>query len=126
MALLEATFLKQRSAQKKTTKPSEVTGNRQKVEPTVGDEHFDPTTAVDDEDEDAAIAGPSRASPSLRSMLERVLETQSSHYTMMETFMTTQAACGQLLDSLIIDVAALRVEFIEYRSSFLPHPPSDD
>ena len=40
--------------------------------------------------------------------------------------MTTRAAHGQLLDSLIIDVAALRIEFNEHRSSFLPHPPSDD
>ena len=113
MAIFGATFLKQRSAQKKTAIPSERIENRQKVEPTIRDEHFDPT-------------GPSGASPSLRSMLERVLETQSSHYTMMETFMTTQVAHGQLLDSLIIDVAAFRVEFIEYRSSFLPHPSSDD
>ena len=96
------------------------------MEPTVGDEHFDLATAIDDEDEDAAAGGPSGASPSLRPMLERVLETQSSHYTMMETFMTTRAAHGQLLDSLIIDVAALRIEFNEHRSSFLPHPPSDD
>ena len=77
------------------------------MEPTVGDEHFDLATAIDDEDEDAAAGGPSGASPSLRPMLERVLETQSSHYTMMETFMMTQAAHGQLLDSLIIDVVAL-------------------
>ena len=96
------------------------------MEPIVGDEHFDLAVVVDDEDEDATAASPSGASPSQRSMLERVLETQSSHYTIMGTFMMTQAAHGQLLDSLIIDVVALRVEFIEYRSSFLPHPPSHD
>ena len=39
--------------------------------------------------------------------------------------MTTQVAHGQLLDDLISNVAALRVEFTEYRSSFLPPPPLD-
>ena len=39
--------------------------------------------------------------------------------------MTTQAAHGQLLDGLITEVAALRVDFSEYRSAFPPLPPSD-
>jgi len=48
----------------------------------------DPTVVADGDgdDEDALVAGTSRASPSLCSMLERVLETQLSHHTMMETF----------------------------------------
>ena len=40
--------------------------------------------------------------------------------------MMTQAAHEQLLDSLIPDVAALRVDFSKYRSSFLPPCPLDD
>ena len=64
------------------------------MEPTVGDEHFNLVVAIDDEGVYAAVTGPSGASPSLHSLLKRVLETQSSHYTMMETFMTTQAAHG--------------------------------
>ena len=40
--------------------------------------------------------------------------------------MMTQAAHEQLLDSLIPDVAALRVDFGKYRSSFLPPCPLDD
>ena len=45
---------------------------------------------------------------------------------MMESFMTTQAAHGQLLDELLIDVASLRVDFAEYRSVFPPPPPFED
>ena len=45
---------------------------------------------------------------------------------MMEFFMTTQAAHGQLLDELLIDVASLRVDFAEYRSVFPPPPPFED
>ena len=44
---------------------------------------------------------------------------------MMETFMTTQVAHGQLLDELISNVAALRADFSEYRSVFPPPPPYD-
>lgn len=39
--------------------------------------------------------------------------------------MTTQAAHGQLLDDLITDVAALKANFTEYKSSFLSPPPLD-
>ena len=44
----------------------------------------------------------------------------------MEIFMTTQATHGQLFESLIIDVATLRVEFNKYRGSFPPPSPLDD
>ena len=44
---------------------------------------------------------------------------------MMETFMTTQATHGQLIDELIIEVALLRADFAEYRSAFPPPPPSN-
>ena len=90
------------------------------------DPSVDPTVVADVRDEDIPAVGTSGAAPSLRSMLERVLETQSSHYTMIETFMTTQAAHGQILDSLITNVATLRIEFNEYRSSFSPPSPLDD
>ena len=105
------------------------------MEPSHEDMHIDPTAVVtddDDEDDDgedvdiAAGGGPSRASPSFFSMLERVLETQSSQHIMMEIFMTTQAAYEQLLDSFISDVAALRADFSKCRSSFPPPTPSDD
>ena len=39
--------------------------------------------------------------------------------------MTTQAAHGQLLDELITEVAALRMDFFVYRSAFPPLPSSD-
>ena len=44
----------------------------------------------------------------------------------MESFMTTQAAHGQLLDELLIEVVALRADFVDYRSAFPRPPPSDD
>ena len=85
MAPLGATFLKQRNAQKKTIEPSEGTAKGQRVEPSHEDLSIDPIAVVDDvgdddDDDDVTVAvvvaaGPSRASPSLCSMLERVLET---------------------------------------------------
>ena len=45
--------------------------------------------------------------------------------SMMETFMTTQAAHGQLLDELLTEVAALTIDFDEYRSAFPPLLPLD-
>ena len=45
---------------------------------------------------------------------------------MMESFMTTQAAHGQLLDELLTEVVALRADFVDYRSAFPRPPPSDD
>ena len=46
-----------------------------------------------------------------------------STWAMMETFMTTQATHGQLIDELIIEVAVLRADFAKYRSAFPPPPP---
>ena len=100
------------------------------MEPSHEDMHIDPTADVADEEEEdvdvATVASPSGASPSFRSMLERVLETQSSQHIIMETFMMTQAAYRQLLDFLISDLAALRVDFSKYTSSFPPPPPLKD
>ena len=45
---------------------------------------------------------------------------------MMESFITTQAAYGQLLDELLTEVVALRADFVDYRSAFPRPPPSDD
>nr|POE98868.1 hypothetical protein CFP56_56304 [Quercus suber] len=45
---------------------------------------------------------------------------------MMESFMTTQDAYGQLLDDLLTEVASLRVYFAENRSAFPPPPPFED
>jgi len=45
---------------------------------------------------------------------------------MMESFMTTQAAHGQLLDGLLTKVASLRANFMEYSSAFPPPPPFED
>ena len=51
------------------------------MDPSQGDVQIDPfvdtTVEAKDGDEDTPTAGTSRAAPSLRSMLERVLETQS-------------------------------------------------
>ena len=45
---------------------------------------------------------------------------------MMESFITTQAAHGQLLDELLMEVTFLRADFAKYRSVFPPPPPSDN
>ena len=45
---------------------------------------------------------------------------------MMQSIMTTQAAQGQLLNELLTEVASLRADFSDYRSSFPPPPPFED
>ena len=45
---------------------------------------------------------------------------------MMESFMTTQVAHGQLLDELLTEVASLRADFAEYKSVFPPPAPFED
>jgi len=80
--------------------------------PAVDEVFMDSTTAVDPagdaEDVDPTIAPPL----SLR--------------VMMQSFMTTRAANGQLLDELLTEVAFLRAYFAEYRSAFPPPPPFED
>ncbi|XP_030942302.1 uncharacterized protein LOC115967357 [Quercus lobata] len=89
---------------------------------TAGDVHaeeslVDPTTAVADDGDDGVHADSVAAEPTVPPPL--------SLRAMMETFMTTQAAHGQLLDGLIAGVATLRVDFSENMSAFPPPPPSD-
>ena len=43
----------------------------------------------------------------------------------METFMTTQATYGQLINELLTEVTALRVDFAKNKSAFPPPPPFD-
>nr|POE92661.1 hypothetical protein CFP56_35204 [Quercus suber] len=57
--------------------------------------------------------------------IEPTIPPPLSPHVMMETFMTTQAAHGQLLDGLIAEVATLREKFSKYRSTFPPPPPFD-
>jgi len=49
-----------------------------------------------------------------------------SLHAMMQSFMTTQVAHDQLLDELLMEVAFLRVDFVEYRSAFPPPPSFED
>ena len=44
----------------------------------------------------------------------------------MQSFMTTQVAYGQLLDELLTEVSFFRVDFVEYRSDFPSPPPFED
>ena len=77
--------------------------------PATEEVHVDPIATVDpsgDDDTDDLIVTP-----------------LLSLHAIMESFMTTQAAHGQLIDDLFTEVAALRTNFAEYRSSF---PPLDD
>nr|POF05039.1 hypothetical protein CFP56_23574 [Quercus suber] len=77
----------------------------------------DPTTAIVDDGDDEVHVDSADAEPTIPPPL--------SLRAMMETFMTTQVAHGQLLDGLIVEVAALRAEFLEYRGAFPPPPPSN-
>ena len=71
--------------------------------------HRDPTaTVVKDGDDEVHIGPPT---PSLRAM--------------METIMTTQAAHGQLLDGLLVEVAALQADLAGYRHPIPPSPLSN-
>ena len=79
-------------------------------QPTTKEVHVDPTAAMDPTSDDD-VANPIVAPP-------------LSLYA-MESFMTTQTAHRQLLNELLTDVTSLRANFVEYRSAFLPPPPSD-
>ena len=70
--------------------------------------HIDPTTAMD--------PNTTNAKPTVPPL---------SLHAMMETLMMTQEAHGQLLDNLLTEVASLRDDFSEYRSSFPPLTPPD-
>ena len=122
IALIGTTFLKQRSAQKKNVGPSVGSSKRPRVQSTARDVHaeespIDPTTTVANDGDDGIHADSTTTEPTVPLPL--------SLRAIMETFMTTQAAHGQLLDGLITEVAALRVDFSEYRSAFPPSPPFD-
>jgi len=118
-----ATFLRQQQAQMKSVKPSTGTLKRSRGEasttasafgtmPTAEETFVDLTTAVDPSSS-ADDANPTVALPlSLRAM--------------MESFMTNQAAHGQLLDELLTEFASLRTDFAEHKSVFSLPPPSDD
>ena len=121
-ALIGATFLKQQSAQKRNVGPSVGSSKRPRVQSTAGDVHaeespVDPTAAVADNGDDGVHVDNADAEPTVPHPL--------SLRAMMEKFMTTQAAHGQLLDGLIAEVATLRTDFLEYWTTFPPPPPSD-
>ena len=83
------------------------------METTIGDMPaeeipFDPIVAVVDDGVDEVDVETSDVDPTVPPPL--------SLCAMMETFLTTQAAHGQLLDELITEVAALRADFTENRS----------
>ena len=66
--------------------------------------HFDPTTAVAEDDVDEVYVNTRDVEPTVPPSL--------SLCAMMEMFIITQATHGQLLDELISEVAILRVDFL--------------
>ena len=80
--------------------------------PTAEETFVDPTVAVD------PISGANEVDPTVAPPF--------SLHAMMQSFMTTQATHGQLLDELLTKVASLRVDFMEYRGAFPPPPPFED
>ena len=79
--------------------------------PTAKEVHVDHTATMDHFIDDDVV------DPIVTSLL--------SLYAMMKSFMTTQAAHGELIDELLIEVATLRADFAKYRSAFPPPPPSN-
>ena len=79
--------------------------------------HGDPIVAVAKNDDDevdvdtVATAHTCPPPPSLRAMIK--------------TIMMTQAAYGQLIDGLLVEVAAARVNLANYRRPVPPSLPSD-
>ena len=105
----------------KSVKPSTRTSKRPRGEvstaalasgdqPTTKEIPMNPTAVVD---------------PTANDTINSTITSPLSLHAMMKTFMTTQAAHGQLINELLIVVAALRVDFAKYRSVFPPLPPSD-
>ena len=89
------------------------------MDPPAEEIHFDPTFVVVDGVDEVNI-DTSDVKPTVP-----LVPSCLSLHAMMETFMTTQAARGQLLDELISNVVALRADFSECRSTFSPPPPYD-
>jgi len=97
----------------KTVDPSASSSKEPRVEtlvvnpsPPPGERHFDPTTAVanDGVDEvDLDADGAQTTNPSVPSRL--------SLRSMMEIFMTTQVTHRQLLNELLTEIFALRIDF---------------
>ena len=119
-ALIGATFLRQRQVQMKSVELSIRTSKRSRGEattatlafgnmPAAEEVHVDPTTTVDPSGDDDVVDP--IVTPPLRAM--------------MESFMNTQAALGQLIDELLTEFAALRADFAEYKSAFAPPSPSN-
>ena len=115
-------FLRQRQAQMKSAEPSTGTSKRPRGEastaalasgdiPTAKEVHVDPIATMDPFSDDDVV------DPTVTSPL--------SLYAMMKSFMTTQAAHGELIDELLTEVSTLRADFAKYRSAFPPPPPFD-
>ena len=113
-APIGATFLKQQNAQKRNVGPSVGSSKRPQYSPPLETIMLSRVLLI--------LQVPLLTLVTMGYMLTAQLQMETF---MMETFMTTQAAHGQLLDGLIAEVAALRAEFSEYSSAFPPLPPSD-
>ena len=112
-APIGATFLRQRQTQIKSVIPSTGTSKRSRGEASTTAPASGVITAAVD-----PFGGAEDVDPMVTPPL--------SLCGMMQSFMTTQAAHGQLFDELLMEVAFLRVDFVEYRSAFPPPPSSED
>ena len=87
---------------------------------------MDPIVVVNVKDKDTPAVGISGAAP-IPSLHARE-STRDSFVTLHHDgdLHDDSSNLWQILDSLITDVATLRIEFNEYRSSFSPPSPLDD
>ena len=123
IAPIEATYLRQRQTQMKSSKPSTGTSKRSRGEasttiPASGAMPAAKETFVDL----IAVVDP----PSVTEDVDPTVASPLSLYAIMQSFMTTQATHGQLLDELLIEVASLQADFAKYRTAFPPPPPFED
>ena len=105
----------------KNAKPSTGTSKRPRVEAsTTGDQH-----AAVDPTEEIHVDPIAAMDPNTNAETDDPTVTPLSLRAMMETFMTTQATYGQLINELLTEVTALRVDFAKNKSAFPPPPPFD-
>ena len=121
-SLVGAAFLRQQQAQMKSAKPSTGKSKRSRGEtsttaPTFGTMSTAKETFVDLTVVVYPSSGVDDVDPTVTPPLSLCAMTQS--------FMTTQATHGQLLDELLTKVTSLRADFVEYKSAFPPPPSSD-
>ena len=105
----------------KSAKPSIRTSKRSRGKTSTAAPAFGDQSAIKEIRVDPTIA----MDPVVDDTVDPTVSPSFSLHAMMEMFITTYVAHGQLINELLIEVATLRADFDEYRCAFPPPPPSD-